>query len=82
MDTLLIIGIFMIVVGAFYGVYNYSIYTSGSEEHTTQSRGGLIYHPEETPGNPSRRASAMASFTIAGIGLFLTVLSASLSKID
>ena len=81
-DTLLIVGIFMVIVGTFYGVYNYNIYTSGSEEHTTQSRGGPVFQSEEAPGNLSRRASAMNSFTIAGIGILLIVLSVMLPEID
>jgi hypothetical protein len=71
----LFVGIAMVLSGIFYGIYNYDIYISGRPEHTRESKVGSIFHPEEAPGNPGRRESAAAGWTIAGIGIALIVLS-------
>jgi hypothetical protein len=73
-DILLFIGIGLVCVGTFYGLYDYIVHTSGVQEHTTESRGGPIFHPEEAPGKPGRRESAITGFTIAGFGILLIVL--------
>jgi hypothetical protein len=67
--------------GLFYGIFNYNVYISGSPEHTTESRGGPIYNPVETPGDPGRRESATTGWIIAGIGLLLIVSSMFISII-
>ena len=79
---ILFVGFAMLLSGIFYGIYNYDVYTSGKPEHTTESRAGPIFHPEEAPGNPGRRESAATGWTIAGIGIVLIVLSVIISIID
>jgi len=77
----LFVGIAMVLSGIFYGIYNYDIYISGRPEHTRESKVGPIFHPEEAPGNPGRKESASAGWTIAGIGIVLIVLSIIISII-
>ena len=81
-DIFLVTGVVLVCFGTFYGLYNYDVYISGSDEHTTESKGGPIFHPEEVPGNPGRRESVITSFIIAGIGILLIVLFMMLSIID
>lgn len=77
----LFVGIATMLSGLFYGIYNYDVYTSGRPEHTTESKGGPIFNPEEAPWDPGRRESATTGWTIAGIGIVLSVLSMILSII-
>ena len=53
-EMVFVIGIVTLLSGLFYGIYNYSIYTYGSHDHTTESKVGPIFYPEEAPGNPWR----------------------------
>lgn len=80
-EIVFVVGIVMLLFGIFYGVYNYDAYTTGQSEHTTETKGGPMYHPEESPGNPGRKDSATTGWTIAGIGIVLIVLSMILSII-
>ncbi|MFC1603838.1 hypothetical protein ACFL5F_02315 [Planctomycetota bacterium] len=80
-EIVLYVGIAMLLSGIFYGIYNYDVYTSGRPEHTTESKGGPIHHPEEAPGNPGRKESSATGWTIAGIGIVLIILSIFISII-
>ena len=80
-EIIIFVGITTLLSGIFYGIYNYGVYTSGNHEHTTESKGGPIFHPEEAPGNPGRRESAATGWKIAGIGIVLIVLSMIISII-
>jgi hypothetical protein len=76
------IGVATILAGVFYGIYNYCIYTAGSPEHTTETKGGPIHQSEEAPDNPGRRESTATGWKIAGIGILLMVLSMVICIID
>ena len=81
-EIVLVAGIATLCFGIFYGIYNHHVYTSGQTEHTTESKGGPIYYPEEAPGNPGRKESAATGLKIAGIGILLIVLSMAICIID
>lgn len=81
-EIVLVTGIVTLCFGIFYGIYNYNVYTSGQSEHTTESRGGSIYYPEENPGDPGRKESVNAGWKIAGFGILLMILSMVLCIIN
>jgi hypothetical protein len=81
-DIVFYIGVSTILVGVFYGIYNYCVYTSGRAEHTIESKGGPIHYSEEAPGNPGRKDSAATAWKICGIGILLMILSMVICIID
>ena len=74
-DALLIVGVTMVLLGVFYGVVSYHAYTAGMHEHIENTKAGTIVVPEEAPGNPGRKASAIVGFATAGIGILLVIVS-------
>ena len=64
-EIVLFFGIVTLLLGIFYSIYNYGVYTSGSHEYTSESKGWPIFNPEEAPGNPGRKESAAAGWKIA-----------------
>jgi hypothetical protein len=71
----LVVGIATLLFGSFYAIYNHIVYTSGTSEHTLETKGGPLLLPEEGPGNPGRRESAAMGWKIAGIDILLILLS-------
>ena len=79
---LLFIGISFVLLGFLcYFVSSYT-YLLGMQEHTSETPIGPIYHPEEAPGNPGWKESGYAGFAIAGVGVFLMLISLLLSFIN
>ena len=75
-------GIATMLVGVFYGIYNYCVYTSGGPEYTVETKGGPVHHAEEAPGNQGRKDSITTSLKIVGFGIILLVLSLTICIID
>ncbi len=74
-DILLIVGATMALFGAFEGTISYRAYIAGMTEHISNTKAGTLVVPEEAPGSPGRKASAIAGFTTAGIGILLVIVS-------
>lgn len=70
-DILLGIGIAMVLVGVIDGGYHYKVYAAGRSEHIANTIVGTLVVPEEAPGNPGRKASAVVGFAAAGVGALL-----------
>ena len=74
-DILLIVGATMALLGAFHGTVSYRAYTAGMSEQIVNTKAGTVVVPEEAPGNPGRKASAIMGFTTAGIGILVVIVS-------
>jgi hypothetical protein len=74
-DILLIVGVTMALFGGFQGTISYRAYAAGMPEHISNTKAGTIVVPEEAPGNPGRKASAMVGFAAAGVGILLTMFA-------
>jgi hypothetical protein len=81
-DLLLFLGIMAIPIGAILGIIEYDIYINGRPEHIVSTREGTMYKPAVPPGEPGRRASAIAGFYIAGSGLILMLFSLIIYEIS
>ena len=74
-DVLMIVGAVMLFMGAIVGILCYTTYTAGRAEHIWDGEDGRSYHPEEAPGNPSRKLQAYIGLVTASIGCLLLLVS-------
>ena len=81
-DVLLFLGIMATLIGPILGIIEYDIYINGRPEHLVNTKEGTMYKPAVPPGEPGRRASAIAGFYIAGFGLLLIIFSLIIYEIS
>ncbi len=81
-EYLLVGGLVMLGVGAFYGAHEYDVYRMGRPERLVNSRFGTWFVDVVPAGEPDRRAAAIGGFAVAGVGGAVLVFSLALWAID
>ncbi|NLT76540.1 MAG: hypothetical protein GXX98_08470 [Planctomycetes bacterium] len=74
-EYLLVAGLIMAGLGAFFGAHEYDVYCVGRLEGIDNSRLGTEYVPEVPPGDPDRRTAAVAGFAVAALGVAIAALA-------
>jgi hypothetical protein len=81
-EYLLVGGLVMAGLGAFFGAHEYDVYCVGRLEGIDNSRLGTEYVPEVPPGDPDRRTAAIAGFAVAAVGVAIAALALVLWGLD
>lgn len=74
-EYLLVACLVMAGLGAFFGAREYDVYRVGRLEGIDNGPLGTEYVPEVPPGDPGRRAAAVAGFTVAVVGVAIAALA-------
>jgi len=81
-EYLLVAGVIMAGLGAFFGAHEYDVYCVGRLEGIDNTRLGTEYVPEVPPGDPAHRAAAVAGFAVAVAGVAIAALALVLWGLD
>lgn len=74
-EYLLVAGLVMAGLGAFFGAREYDVYRVGRLEGIDNTRLGTEYVPEVPPGDPAHRGAAIAGFAVAVVGFAIAALA-------
>lgn len=81
-EYLLVAGLVMAGLGALFGSREYDVYRVGRLEGIDNGPLGTEYVPGVAPGDPARRAAAMAGFAVAAVGVAIAALALVLWGLD
>lgn len=68
-EYLLVAGLIMAGLGAFFGAHEYDVYCVGRLEGIDNGPLGTEYVPEVPAGDPGARTAAIAGFAVAAVGV-------------
>jgi len=74
-DVLLIAGLALTLAGGLCGLRDWETYQVGRHEHVAETCWGSVHVNAKEPGDVGVRASALAGFALAGIGLMLCMIA-------